>query len=79
MLTVFAFGLYVACGAVWGYGLLIDVGGYWLHSQAIPSVILGLIFLDLMFLTLPGHRRGIDWIFKLRIGHSSQLVARPAT
>jgi hypothetical protein len=78
LILVFAFSLYLAAGAVWGYGLLIDVGGYWLHSQAIPFAMLGILFVDLALLALPGHRRGVDRLLGLRIRWSSENKARAA-
>ena len=70
LFAVFAFSVYLVAGAVWGYGLLIDVGGYWLNSQVIPFVILAILTLDLALLAVPGHRRGIDRLLALSISSS---------
>ena len=72
LFAVFAFSVYLVAGAVWGYGLLIDVGGYWLNSQAIPFVILTILIVDLVLLAFPGRRRGIDRLLKLSIRSSTE-------
>lgn len=61
----FLFGLYVVAGLLWGFGLLIDVGGYSLHSRLIPGLILALIAFDVIALFFPGQRRGIDRLFRI--------------
>jgi len=53
---------YIAIGALWGFGLIIDVGGYWINSWVIPGVILGAIAVDLLWIFLPPRRRLIDVI-----------------
>jgi len=61
----FLFGLYVVAGLLWGFGLLIDVGGYSLHSRLIPGLILTLLAFDLIALFFTGQRRGIDRLFRI--------------
>jgi len=78
LFLVFAFSLYFVGGAVWGYGLLIDVGGYWLNSQVIPFAMLTILFIDLALLALRGHRRGLDRLFGLGIRSSAELRVRGA-
>ena len=78
LFLVFAFSLYLVAGAVWGYGVLIDVGGYWLHSQAIPFAMLAILFVDLALLALPGHRRGVDRLLGLELRLSAENRARSA-
>lgn len=65
--VLFVFGLYLVAGALWGYGLLIDVGGYWVHSRVIPSVVLLLIFSDLVALGCKGRRRLLDRVLRIEV------------
>jgi len=54
----FLFGLYVVAGLLWGFGLLIDVGGYSLHSRLIPGLILTLLAFDLIACFFPASAVG---------------------
>lgn len=78
LFLVFSFSVYLVAGAVWGYGLLIDVGGYWLHSQAIPFAMLTILFIDLVLIAFPGHRRGVDRLLGLGVRWSADGKARVA-
>jgi len=65
LVTLFLGGLYLVAGAIWGYGVLIDVGSYWLHSRAIPAFMISLIAVDLIAKVFAGNRRGLDRILHL--------------
>lgn len=67
LVMVFLGGVYLVAGALWGYGLLVDIGPYWVNSRAIPAFVLGLIVIDMLALALPGRRRLIDRILGLGI------------
>lgn len=67
LVWVTAFSVYLIAGALWGYGLLIDVGGYWLNSRAIPALVLGILAIDVALLAAPGHHRGIDRMLRTRV------------
>lgn len=75
--VVFAFGVYLVAGALWGYGLLIDVGGYWVHSRAIPSVMLVLVASDLFALTFSKRQRLLDRVLRIAVSPAVAVAQRP--
>ena len=62
MVIVAMFG-YVLAGFIWGFGLILDIGGFWINTFVIP-IFLGLVILiDALWLALPAKRRLVDVIF----------------
>ncbi len=60
---------YLVAGGIWGYGLIIDVGGYWINSWVIPIVIAVVIAVDIAWMFMPARRRLIDVILSTNIVH----------
>lgn len=65
-LLVFAFLTYVLLGLIFGFGVIIDVGGYIFATRVIPGIFIGLAFLDFILIFTPIRRRLIDWIFAIK-------------
>jgi uncharacterized RDD family membrane protein YckC len=68
-IIVSAMFLYLVVGALWGFGLIIDVGGYWINSWVIPIVLCLAIVADIMWLFLPARRRLVDVILGTNVVH----------
>lgn len=65
LVTYTALG-FIVLSAVNGFGVLIDVGGYYFSTYGIPGLIFGFIILDVLLLLTPLRRRLIDWILAIR-------------
>jgi len=63
---LFASIVYVVLGAIVGFGILIDVGGYWIATAVIPAVLLSLMLLDVLLIFSPLRRRLIDWVLFIK-------------
>lgn len=65
---------YLVLGLVMGFGIVLDVGGYWIATRVIPGILLGLMVIDVLFIFSPFKRRLIDWALGIRFvdgeGHS---------
>ena len=57
---------FVVVTLVNGFGILIDVGGYYFSTYVIPGIVFGFILLDTALLLTPIRRRLIDWILAIR-------------
>lgn len=68
-LIVAAMFLYLVVGAIWGYGLIIDVGGYWINSWVIPIVLTLVIVTDVAWMFMPARRRLVDVILSTNVVH----------
>ena len=80
-LIIAAMFLYLVVGGIWGYGPIIDVGGYWINSWVIPSVVVVAIAIDITWMFMPAHRRLVDVILSTNIvhgeGYSYQTAPAP--
>jgi len=80
LITVAIF-FYLIAGFIWGFGVLIDVGGFWINTFAIPLFLGLVIVVDVMWLFLPARRRLIDVILGTNVvegeGISYQSFATP--
>ena len=61
--------LYLVVGALWGFGLILDVGGYWINSWIIPLFIITVILVDLAWIFTPSRRRLVDVILSTNVVH----------
>jgi uncharacterized RDD family membrane protein YckC len=59
--------LYLVAGLIWGYGVIIDIGGFWVNTFIIPIVIFLVIVTDIAWLFLPARRRLIDVILRTNV------------
>lgn len=67
---------YIVAGIIFGYGVIIDVGGYWFNSFIFPGVILSLIATDFFLLLTPAKRRLLDLVLTSQVVHKSgEIVA----
>lgn len=57
---------YLTLTALNGFQVLIDVGGYYFATFAIPGIIIGLLLIDTSLLMTPLRRRLIDWALAIR-------------
>ena len=53
---------YVVAGFFWGYGVILDIGGFWINTFVIPIALGLVIALDILWIFLPSRRRLIDVI-----------------
>lgn len=65
-LLMFLSILYLVLGLVMGFGIVLDVGGYWIATRVIPGILLGLMIIDVLFIFSPFKRRLIDWALGIR-------------
>lgn len=68
-LIVASMFMYLVVGAIWGYGLIIDIGGYWINSFVIPLVIAMVIAVDIAWMFMPARRRLIDVVLSTNVVH----------
>lgn len=73
--------VYVAVGVVWGFGIILDIGGYWFNSWILPGFILSAVITDIAWLFLPARRRLVDVILRTNVvsgeGYSFQQASVP--
>ena len=62
---------YVVAGIIWGYGVIIDIGGYWFNSFILPAIILSLIAADFLWILLPGQTRLLDRLLGTHVVHQA--------
>ena len=65
-LLMFLSIVYLVLGLVMGFGIVLDVGGYWIATRVIPGTLLGLMIIDVLFIFTPFKRRLIDWALGIR-------------
>ena len=51
---------YLVAGMIWGFGVLVDVGGYWVNTFILPIFFVAVIAADFLWLILPGQTRLLD-------------------
>ena len=72
---------YVALTVINGFGVVIDVGGYYFATYVIPGLLLSAILLDLLASVTPLRRRLLDWALAIRWadgeGHSFRNYKSP--
>ncbi len=66
-MLLFASLVYVVLGLVFGFGLVLDIGGYWFATLFLPMGLLSLMMLDFLLIFTPVKRRLIDWVLALKI------------
>lgn len=71
--------LYVVVGAVGGFGLILDVGGYWINTWVIPITALALISLDIAWIFTPSRRRLVDVILSTNVVYGEGYSYRSAS
>ena len=59
--------VYLVSGFFWGFGVVIDVGGFWINSFVIPIFFSFLIAVDVLWVFLPPKRRLIDVILRINV------------
>lgn len=64
---LFAALAWLILGAIIGYGVLVDVGGYWIATLVIPLVLAAVMVLDVALIFTPMRRRLIDWVLAIKI------------
>jgi len=55
---------YVVAGFFWGFGVILDIGGFWINTFVIPVTISAVITADILWIFLPPRRRLIDLILR---------------
>ncbi len=65
LVTYLALGFIVAT-LINGFEVLVDVGGYYFSTYAIPGIVFGFIVVDTLPLLTPMRRRLVDWILAIR-------------
>lgn len=53
---------YVVAGIFWGFGVVLDIGGFWINTFVIPITLSLVIAADILWVFLPPRRRLIDVI-----------------
>ena len=61
------FASYIPLGILFGFSTLLDVGGYYFATIALPLAISILILIDLALIFTPIRRRLIDWLLAIKI------------
>lgn len=65
---------YILSGLVIGFGVLLDIGGYWIATRVIPGILIAIMVMDVVMIFTPFRRRLIDWALGIRFvdgaGHS---------
>lgn len=62
LLVVVLMYSYLVAGFFWGYGVILDIGGFWINTFVIPIALGLVIALDILWVFLPSRRRLIDVI-----------------
>jgi hypothetical protein len=73
---LFAAVTWVVLGTVIGFGLVLDVGGYWVATLVIPSLIATVLALDIALIFAPMRRRLIDWLLAIKIAEGNGYTYR---
>lgn len=59
--------VYMVSGFFWGFGLVLDIGGFWINTFVIPVALSGLVAIDILWVFLPSRRRLIDVILHTNV------------
>ena len=59
--------VYLVAGFFWGFGVVLDIGGFWINTFVIPISLSLLIALDISWVFLPSRRRLIDVILRTNV------------
>jgi hypothetical protein len=58
---------YLVAGLFWGFGVVLDIGGFWINSFVIPIILSLVIAVDILWVFLPPRRRLIDVILRTNV------------
>jgi hypothetical protein len=58
---------YLVAGFFWGFGVVLDIGGFWVNTFVIPITLSLVIAVDILWVFLPPRRRLIDVILRTNV------------
>lgn len=58
---------YLVAGFFWGFGVVLDIGGFWINTFVIPIALSVVIVVDILWVFLPPRRRLIDVILRTNV------------